>query len=65
MTKVKRLLVNHQRDWKVQSVSNAMVMDTSKQIVPTRELSSLEKLKKFKLLRKQLVRRKPRTRSKL
>jgi len=59
------LLVNHQSDWREKSALNVMVRDTSKEIVPSRELSPLEKWKKFKLLRKQLVRREPRTRIKL
>jgi len=64
-TRVKGLLVNHQRNLEVKSVLNTMVMDTPKQMIPTGELSRLGKWKKSKLSRKQLVRRKPRMRTKL
>jgi len=57
--------VSHQRDLRVKSVLNAVVMDTSKRIISIGELSPLEKWKKSKLLRKQIARRKPRMRTKL
>jgi len=46
-------------------VLHVMVIDTSKWIFQAGELSSLERWKKFKRVRKQLVRRKPRMRTKL
>jgi len=37
----KGLLVRHQRDWRERSALNAMDMDTSKLIIPTKELCPL------------------------
>ena len=43
LTRVKGLLVGHQRDWRIKSVSNVTVMDTSKWIILTEGPSPLEK----------------------
>jgi len=65
LIRVRGLLGNYQRGWRVKSVSNTMVIETFKWIVPSVELLLVEKWKKFKPLKKQLVRRKPRKRIKL
>ena len=43
ITRVKGLLVSLLRGWKERSASSVMAINTSKRIVPTRELSPLER----------------------